>query len=155
MSRKRFPASLPRRVYWSDAVGGCASCPECGGALEVESHVYVLGTRRYGDVDVHMAGNDAGHFCGRCPVVVLDRGEFERFVGIVTRGSDHVRYLVMGIVDLDAVPEDKRGTPFDDETNPIPLVKFTNLGQRKPPARPKKTPKRRGKRKRRKRRKRR
>ena len=155
MSRKRFPASLPRRVYWSDRVGGCASCPDCGGALEAESHVYVMATRRKGDFDFHVVGNDAGHFCGRCPVVVLDRDEFGRFVAIATRGRDGVRYVVMGIVDLDALPEDKRSVPFDDEANPIPLVKFTNFGERKPPARPKKAHKPRTKGKRRKKRKRR
>ena len=60
MSRKRFPASLPRRMYWSDEVGGCASCPECGGGLEREQHTYVAATRRHGDTDMHVIGNDAG-----------------------------------------------------------------------------------------------
>jgi len=155
MSRKKFPASLPRRRYWSDEVGGCTSCPECGGALEREQHPYVAATRRHGELDVHVIGNDAGHFCGRCPVVVIDREEFGPFIAIATRGLDDVRYAVMGIVDLDAVPEDKRNLPFDDDTNPLPLVPFTNLRGGRPPARPKKTHKQKGKGKRRKKRKRR
>ena len=155
MSRKRFPASLPRRMYWSDEVGGCASCPECGGGLEREQHTYVAATRRHGGTDMHVIGNDDGHFCGRCPVVVLDRGAFEDLLAVATRGSDGVRYAVMGIVDIDAVPEDKRSLPFDDNTNPLPLVEFANLAGGPPPARPKKTHKRRAERKRRRKRKRR
>jgi hypothetical protein len=34
----------------------------------------------------------------------------------------------MGIVDLEAVPEEKKDIPFDEEDNPLPLVEFTNLG---------------------------
>ncbi len=40
--------------------------------------------------------------------------------------------MVMGIIDLDAVPEDRKGLPFDDDTNPVPLVQFTNVGGKKP-----------------------
>lgn len=142
-------------MYWSDQVGGCAACPECGGSLEAERHEYVMGTRRHGEIDLHLVGNNGGRFCGRCPVVVLDRDEFGRFAELATRAQDYVDFVVMGIVDLDAVPADKRSVPFDDETNPLPLVKFTNLGERKPPTRPRKASKSKAKGKRRKKRKRR
>ncbi|MCD6289568.1 MAG: hypothetical protein J7M34_03625 [Anaerolineae bacterium] len=35
--------------------------------------------------------------------------------------------LIAGIVDLDAIPEEKRYLPLGDEDNPIPLVEFTNV----------------------------
>lgn len=133
MSGHKFPASLPRKMYWSDEVGGCASCPDCSGTLESEQHIYVMATRRGGSFNAHIVGNTAGHFCGNCSVVVLDRDEFERFVTLAVRESNGVDYAVMGIVDLDAVPGDKRSLPFDDDTNPVPLVEFTNLGKRKDP----------------------
>lgn len=135
MSRHKFQASLPRRMCWSDEVGGYASCPDCGTRIESEQHTYVMVTRRSGDMDFHMVGNTAGHFCSECPVVVLDRDEFERFVALASRRTDGLDYVVMGIVDLDAVPEDKRSLPFDDDTNPVPIVQFTNVGREEPSAR--------------------
>ena len=33
-------------------------------------------------------------------------------------------YCVEGIVDLDAIPEDKRHLPLGAEGNPIPLIEF-------------------------------
>lgn len=127
MKEQKFPASLPRKMYWSDEVGGHASCPDCGGLLEAERYTYVMATRQREEMDFHMAGNNAGWFCGNCPVVVLDRNEFERSVVVGVGTTPEVQYVVLGIVDLDAVPADKRHLPFNDDTNPLPIVKFTNL----------------------------
>lgn len=127
MARKRFPASVPRKMYWSDSVGGCTSCPDCHTVLTSEAHSYVMITRGPNGVGGQLVGNDAGHFCSHCPVVVLDRDEFSRFASIAMREARDGQYAVIGIVDLDAVPVHKRHLPFDDETNPVPLVEFTNL----------------------------
>jgi len=78
-----------------------------------------------------MVGNTAGHFCEKCPLVVLDREEFKRLAmiaAVAAVATDSVEFVVLGIVDLDAVPEEKRGHPFDDDKNPVPLVRFTNVG---------------------------
>jgi hypothetical protein len=131
MSKYKFPASLPRKMYWSNEVGGCSSCPDCNMPLEQEKHTYVITTRRKGAYDAYMAGNSAGHFCGNCPVVVLDREEFSRVVSIAVNEAEGVQYAVIGIVDMEAVPPEKAHLPFDDETNPVPLVEFTNLGKKK------------------------
>ena len=127
MSRYKFSASVPRKQYWSDEVGGCQSCPDCDKPLECEQHSYVMAIRRKGDLNVQIMGNRAGHFCANCPVVVLGRQEVERFVSLVKRGDGPVEYVVMGIVDLEAVPEEKRNLPLNEENNPIPLVEFSNL----------------------------
>ena len=132
MSGHKFPGSLPRKMYWSDEIGGYASCPDCGAPLESEHHAYILATRRSGDMDFHMVGNSAGHFCGQCPLVVLDRDEFASFVALAVQATDGIAFIVMGIVDLDAIPEDKRDKPFDDGTNPVPLVQFIDSGGQKP-----------------------
>ncbi len=136
MSRYKFPAATPRKMYWSDEAGGVATCPDCGGALESEHHTYVLATWLAGQQSIQAVGNTAGHFCAQCPVVVLDRRTMEQFVSLATRGAGTPDYIVMGIVDLDAVPEDKRHLPFDEETNPLPLVRFINLDEPRPGRRP-------------------
>lgn len=130
MSRYKFHPSLPRKMYWSDEVGGYLLCPDCGNRLESERHTYVMATRQYSDIDLHIVGNDAGHFCSKCPVVVLDRREFEQFAVLAIQQTNNADFVVLGLVDLDAVPEEKRSLPFDDDTNPIPLVQFTNLGKK-------------------------
>ena len=131
MSMCKYPGSLPRKMYWSDDVGGHAACPDCGASLESEHHAYIMVTRQGGAMDFHLTGNTAGHFCEKCPVVVLDRERFEDFAALVARSTDGPGFLVMGIVDLDAVPEDRRSMPFDDDRNPVPLVQFTNIGAQK------------------------
>lgn len=130
MSTQVFPASAPRRRYWSTEIGGHVSCPECRGRLRSDSHTYLMGVRRGGETQLLMAGNDAGYFCAKCPVVVLDKSVFEEFAALAMRSSRNVEFAVLGIVDLDAVPKDKRHLPFDEVTNPVPVVKFTNLGTR-------------------------
>jgi hypothetical protein len=126
MSSRKFPASIPRVMYWSDEVGGSFSCPNCGAALEAEYHFYLMTTPGHKEADFHMVGNTAGRFCGRCPLVVLDRAEFQRSAALSAPGAGGAAVTVMGIVDTDAVPKDKQDVPFGDD-NPIPLVQFTNV----------------------------
>jgi len=124
---KKFDASLPRKMFWSKDVGGKEICPECHGRLERERHTYMLFTQEGRDFDSFVVGNDSGYFCARCPVVVLDYEAFAEsaMVGKPTSGS--FEFTVPGIVDLDAIPEDKKNIPLGEDDNPIPLMKFTNL----------------------------
>jgi hypothetical protein len=74
-------------------------------------------------------GNDYGAFCPECPVVVLDRKRFEHIIEETAERPDSgisgaVQYVVLGIVNPDAIPEDKRHLPLGDDDNPIPLVEF-------------------------------
>jgi len=131
MTSHKYPGALPRKMHWSDEIGGHASCPDCGAPLEPEQHTYMMAIRRGSDMDFHLVGNTAGHFCEKCPLVVLDRDRFEESATLAARTADGSAFLVMGIVDLDAVPEDKKSLPFDDDTNPVPLVQFTNIGGKK------------------------
>ena len=136
MEQEEFPASLPRRMYWSDKVGGCNRCPECGGPLLSDYHSYVLETVHTETTDTHLLGNDGGHFCRTCPVVVLDSDAFENLALIAAAGVPMARYRVLGIIDMEAVPEDTRDIPFDEDTNPVPLVKFIRTGERPEPGVP-------------------
>lgn len=127
MPRYKFPPSVPRKMYWSERAADHMYCPDCGGPLQREQHSYVLATKHRGHTEFFIAGTDDGYFCARCPVVVLDREGFARFAAIGVRSADDLKFVVLGIVDLEAVPEDKRHLPFDEKTNPVPLVRFTNV----------------------------
>ena len=90
----------------------------------------MMAVRKKADIQPFIVGNDAAYFCSACPVVVLDHGEFERLAALSMRTSKDVQFLVLGLIDLEAVPAEKRNVRFDDDTNPVPLVKFTNLKQK-------------------------
>lgn len=148
---EKFPASVPRKMFWSKDVGGTSVCPECGARLTQEYHTYMMAVRHHGDVQPFAVGNEGGHFCPACPTVVLDHDAFGRLASLAVR-SQRADFVVLGLIDLDAVPPDKANVPLGEDDNPIPLVKFTNLSrpQPEPRARPDKTQrnreKRRGKR---------
>ena len=127
---KKFDASVPRRMFWSDKLVNKKKCPLCHSVLEDEHHTYAMAVRSGGETTPLITGNDAGSFCPECPVVVLDRKGFERVVeGIAEERPDWgisgaVRFVVLGIVNMEAVPEDKRHLPLGGDDNPIPIVEF-------------------------------
>ena len=55
--------------------------------------------------------------------MVLDSEVIEDLISIDAKGTS-LKYAVMGMVDLDAVPEEKKDIPFGGDDNPIPLIKF-------------------------------
>jgi hypothetical protein len=132
----KFPPSVPRRAYSSDKVSSPSHCPECGGRTEPGNHTYMMAVRYRGEVHPFVVGTTGGWFCKECPVIVLDNDAFAAYVRLVMPHAKGYEFLVLGIVDLDAVPQEKRRLPFDEKTNPIPLVEFTNLRQTQPPGKP-------------------
>ena len=137
---KKFSASVPRKMFWSTDVGGTSVCPECGARLTQEYHSYMMAVRHHGDVQPFAVGNDCGYFCPACPTVVLDHDEFGRFASLAAR-LPKGDFVVLGLIDLDAIPPDKANVPLGEDDNPIPLVKFTNVSRSEPEprARPDKT----------------
>ena len=121
--------STPRKMYWSDDVRGTRLCPDCHAKLVPRPQTYLLILRHAKYTDTHLAGSDGGHFCPACPVVVLDRKQFDAYAATSSDARAGSSYLVPGLVDLSAVPEDKADLPFDELDNPLPLVMFTNLQQ--------------------------
>jgi hypothetical protein len=113
--------------FVSTVVNDRSHCPQCPSRLESESHSFMTAVRKGSDIQPFIVGNDAAYFCSTCPVVVLDYGEFERLAALSMRTSKGVEFLVLGLIDLEAVPTEKRNVRFDDDTNPVPLVEFTNL----------------------------
>lgn len=73
-----------------------------------------------------MVNGDA-YFCTACPAVLLKRMHFERAAALGAPGPGEGEYAIIGFVDLDAVPEDKRNVPLGEEENPIPLVEFASI----------------------------
>jgi hypothetical protein len=127
---KNFPATVPRKMFWSNEVGGRSNCPECGSTLANEHHTYVMAIREHGDMQPFIVGNDGGYFCARCPTVVLEHDSF-RELALASLGHEGLaQFVVLGLVDLEAVPKEKSALPLGTDDNPIPLVRFTNLGQR-------------------------
>jgi len=124
---KRFPANEPRRMFWSQDVGGHTSCPECKTPLANEQHTYVMATRRQGQLDTFLVGNDGGYFCGGCATVVLDNDEFAEAAAVALGRTRGAEFVILGLVDLQAVPKEKARAPLGADGNPVPLVGFTNL----------------------------
>jgi len=129
---KKFDVSVPRKMFWSNDVGGTGFCPLCQGRLEQESHSYLLIIRESRDIQSFIVGNDRGHFCERCPVVVLDYETFEQSALAGNPSSRSFEFTVPGIVDLDAIPEENADIPIGDDDNPIPLVRFANYRDGEP-----------------------
>lgn len=113
-------------LFMSDDIANAASCPKCNANLEREYHSYMVAIDEEGEREAVMMGHDGGLFCPKCATVVLDRKVVEEML------SDHVQYqtnkhveslgyAVVGIVDLDAVPEEKKDIPLGDD-NPVPLI---------------------------------
>ena len=129
-------ASIPRASVVKKFKAYPGSCPHCGAQVYQHSHTYLVSTRRGDELgDTFVLGGDFGWFCPGCPTIVLDRLKVEEILqSALFRWDTGDRYIVRGLVDTDAIPEDKRDLPLGDDDNPIPFVEFTNLGlsRRKP-----------------------
>ena len=99
-------------MYWSTDVKNIKICPRCGTSLEKEYHSYIMVVRIKKENEQFAVGTDGGYFCPECPVVVLDRDKFIELasVGLESAGYDEssVELAVAGIVDMDAIPQDKK-----------------------------------------------
>jgi hypothetical protein len=127
---KKFDAAIPRRMFWSDSLVNKKKCPLCHSTLENEYHHYIMVIQSGKETTALGAANDYGAFCPECPVVVLDKNGFERLAREDVekkpdwKMSGELSFIVIGIVNLNAVPEDKRHLPLGGDDNPIPIVKF-------------------------------
>ena len=115
-------------MFWSDKLVNRRKCPLCHSMLVNEYQSYVMVTWSGEETTPFITGSNNGAFCPECPVVVLDRQGFERTIGEMAEKSDWgisgaVQFAVLGIVNMDAIPEDKKHLPPGDD-NPIPIVEF-------------------------------
>ena len=123
----KLDPSIQRQMFWSKDVGGKSYCPRCFSSLDNEHQVFLMVIRDAQDISPFIVGNDAGYFCPKCPTVVLDYDAFLEFAQLSLGRYGDAEFTVVGLIDLEAVPEDKRSLPLGSDDNPFPLVKFTNI----------------------------
>jgi hypothetical protein len=126
-----------RECIYQSFQGRPGPCPRCGGPLQQSLQAYMVATHHGGQAaDSFMISSDMGWFCTRCPTVVINTAELKETLGYGLSGWDvGTDALVLGIVDMDAIPEEKDDIPLGDEGNPIPLVPFSNAPIKRVPAR--------------------
>ncbi|ETX05218.1 MAG: hypothetical protein ETSY2_24275 [Candidatus Entotheonella gemina] len=97
-----------------------------------------MATRQDGQQgDNFIMSGDFGFYCPACPTVVIDP---EKLGDMLQAGNSRWdvgdAYSVLGLVAMEAIPEDQRDMPFD-ELDAMPLVPFD------PGDRPRRSPKQR------------
>lgn len=129
--------TIPRECIYQQFEKQPGPCPRCGGLLKSHPATYLITTRRGKEsTDSFLVGGDMGWFCTQCPTVVIDPREVSGMLQHSKPGWDTgAEFAIAGVVDLDAVPEDKTHLPLGDEDNPIPLVEFTKISREKTEAR--------------------
>jgi hypothetical protein len=142
MAMSSLNLKTPREAIYQSFKGQPGACPKCQGELLRSAQTYMVATR-YGKKlgDTFVIGGDFGWFCTQCPVVVIDADRVGEMMSIGKPGwRVGPEFLVLGIVDLDAVPQNKRHLQLGAPGAPIPLIQFSNLGlsrdsQKEPAAR--------------------
>ena len=124
--------TLPREAWSVEERKAAKACPRCQARLQPSYQTYAVATREGADIqDSFLMGTDAlGFYCPQCPTVVLVssvlRGMLSHSLPNWRVGSES---LVAGIVDLDAIPEDKRDLPLGSDENPLTVVPFSYHGR--------------------------
>ena len=121
--------AIPRECVYREFEEHPGPCPRCGGPLQSQHATYLVATRRgKRRTDSFFIGNDKGWFCARCPTVVINPEDVSEFLQFsLPKWDIGTEFGVVGIVDLDAIPEEKRDLVLGGDDNPIPLVKFTRV----------------------------
>ena len=88
----------------------------------------MVATRTGGKIaDSFMIGGDYGWFCTSCPTVVLDKDELTKMFKFSMPGWNVGKEIVvLGMINLDKVPDDKKHLPLGAPGNPVPLIRFSN-----------------------------
>lgn len=115
--------SQPKRRYYSNECG-IELCPECGSELLEENCTILLCVKSISEEAEFLTNHSGSHFCRNCPVVVFDVDQLEQAAKYAIRENHNIRYIIEGIVNLDAIPEEKNRLEIGGVDNPLPLVRF-------------------------------
>lgn len=121
--KNKFDLSIPRRRYYSRD-WGLTFCPECELPLIKDNCTVLIAVRSDTDEGEFMSNMAGSHFCETCPVVVFDLDKIEQAVILGSEEDANLRYLILGIVDFNSIPQEKRHLKIGIEGNPVPLVQF-------------------------------
>lgn len=121
--KNKIDLSIPRRRYYSEYCG-LSYCPECGLPLTEDNCTVIISAKSDTDEGEFMSNLTGSHFCNSCPVVVFDSEKMEQAARLGIKGDSNLRYLIRGIVDFNAIPQEKRHLEMGIKGNPIPLVHF-------------------------------
>ncbi|MBL7183063.1 MAG: hypothetical protein ISS50_01295 [Anaerolineae bacterium] len=122
--------TIPRECIYQEFEEQPGPCPRCGGPLQSHRASYLVITKREEEITDNfiIGGGDIGWFCARCPTVVINPDEVsELLMHPLPHWDVGEEFVLAGIIDLDAIPEEKRHLPLGDDDNPIPIVEFTNI----------------------------
>jgi hypothetical protein len=115
--------SVPKRRYYNDECN-LKICPECGSGLIEENCTILICAKSDSDEAELMTNLSGSHFCSKCPVVVFDLEKVEKAAKHGIRWNNNLKYFIAGIIDLEAIPKDKRYLEIGCDENPVPLVHF-------------------------------
>ena len=99
-------------------------CPECKGPLIAKGCSILLAVASDKEEGEFLTNLTGSHFCERCPVVVFDSSKVVQAAMRAIRDDTIHAYAIVGIVDLDAVPEEKKYLELGTDENPLPLIHF-------------------------------
>jgi hypothetical protein len=121
--------SDPREAFYQTLSGHEFKCPKCGGILKQQNKSYLIGNYDGEDeLESTVTGGSFGWFCTTCPVVVFNRPELRDFLHHLPSDLEiGPNAIILGIINMNAIPVQKRGMPIGKPENPIPLCIFTNL----------------------------
>ncbi len=114
---------IPRKKY-IQTKAEIGNCPDCQKPLVKEVCVVLLYGKSEIDEAEFMSNAAGSHFCHNCPVVVFEKETVEKALTLGLKANKSFNYAILGLVDLDAVPEEKRHLELGAEDNPIPIVHF-------------------------------
>ncbi len=120
---KNIDVSKPRWRYWVKKASEGIKCPRCGMALEQKHQAYAVLIKQHNEIESIICGTDGGYFCVSCPSIVLDRGKFEHMIQLGAEGNKY-SYMIPGLIDMEAIPPEKRHVELGEDDNPIPLIEF-------------------------------
>lgn len=113
----------PRRRYSSDDCS-LEFCPECGAKMVVQDFPMILSVKSSTDRAEIIANLSGSHFCEKCPVVVFDSVKVKQAAILGIKSNKDIYFSIIGFVNMDAIPKEKRHLELGTDENPIPIIKF-------------------------------